>query len=353
MEKVIVGEIKSYDKKHIKAFLEKGFTDLDLSFFQKQVLIKPNLLSAHPPEKAITTHPSVIDALGEILRDNSCEIYIGDSPGYESTEKVLKKARFYETIERLDMKILRFDRKIIKRRQGISPYREFVLGEDPFEFEIIFNVPKFKTHTMMGLTLGVKNTFGFIHAFDKAKWHLRAGRDRELFARVLIDIHNIIKPHITILDGITGMDGDGPSNGRIRDLGIMAMAKSAFILDHFIEKMINLPYLLPVTKIADEYSLIGDYEVISYGAPKIKDFIMPKTISADWNIPKGLKTILKNFFIKKPEVKKDKCRACGICIKVCPASAIMSFKDYIRFDYKKCIRCYCCQEMCPNNAIKI
>ena len=57
----------------------------------------------------------------------------------------------------------------------------------------VINVPKLKTHGMMGMTLGVKNTFGFIHAFEKAKWHFRAGQDRSLFASILVDIHHIVK----------------------------------------------------------------------------------------------------------------------------------------------------------------
>lgn len=353
LEKVVAGEIERYDKEKIKTFLIQGFNDLDFTFHKKKVLIKPNLLSAQPCEKAVTTHPLIVAALAELLKDNACDICIGDSPGYEPVEKVLKKAGFLETIEYLDIKISRFDKKIVKRWDGVSPYREFVLGEDPEMYELIFNVPKLKSHTMMGLTLGVKNTFGFIHAFDKAKWHLRAGKDRDIFARVLIDIHGIVAPHITILDGIEGMDGEGPSNGRVRVFGITVMSENAFILDHYIEKMINLPYLLPVTKEAKNISLIGDYKAIVYGNPRIEDFMMPKTMDTDWNLPGGIKTILRNFFIKKPKLKKDKCKGCGVCINVCPASAIELFKGYVKFNYKNCIRCYCCQEMCPNGAIKI
>ncbi|MCX7966697.1 MAG: DUF362 domain-containing protein [Syntrophorhabdaceae bacterium] len=353
MEKVIICEIDKYDKEKIKAFLAKGFNDLNFKFQRKKVLIKPNLLSAKPPEKAVTTHPLMVASLAEILMDNSCNVYIGDSPGYESTDKVLQKAGYMEIIRHLNIKISRFDEKIVKRNEGISPYKEFVLGEDPDRFELIFNVPKLKTHTMMGLTLGVKNTFGFIHAFHKAKWHLRAGKDRGLFARVLIDIHNIIKPHITILDGIIGMDGEGPSHGRIRNLGIICISKNTYALDYHIERMIKLPYLLPITKEAKKISFIGEYEVIEYGNPVIKDFVMPKTMNTDCNLPEGIKTVLKNLLIKKPKIKRGICKGCGVCIKVCPASAVEAFNGSVKFDYKKCIRCYCCQEMCPNDAIKI
>ena len=129
---------------------------------------------------------------------------------------------------------------------------------------------------MMGMTLGVKNTFGFIHAFEKAKWHFRAGQDRSLFASILIDIHRIVKPSVTILDGIIGMDGDGPSSGRPRNLGILGVSKNAFILDDCIEKLVHLPYPTPITHLAGKHGLLPDYEITGSNIPEIDDFLTAK-----------------------------------------------------------------------------
>ncbi len=353
MERIIIGKIEAYQVNRIREFLEKGLDDIGLEYSNKKVLLKPNLLSGNPPEKAITTHPAVVDAISGILKDHSCDVYIGDSPGYESTARVLKKAGYTGVISRHNLKVSLFDKKIEKRYDGISPYREFLLGDDPDGYDLIINIPKLKSHTMMSLTLGVKNTFGFIHRLEKAKWHLRAGKDREIFARVLIDIHRIVHPDVTILDGITGMDGDGPSNGRVRDFGIMGISKDAFILDHYIERMIGLSQWLPVTNEALRNSLVKEYDIVAHGNPEIDDFLMPQSMATDWNIPGRIKGFLRGFFIKKPRLKKDICEGCRICMKVCPANAI-NFTDNIPvFDYNKCIRCYCCQEMCPNGAIKV
>lgn len=354
MERVVIGRCDTYEVDKLKEFFHKGFKEIDFNGTRSKVLLKPNLLSGKPPEKAVNTHPEFIRALAEILLDYSCDVYIGDSPGYESAEKVFKNSGIMDIVESIGLKVSHFDRKIVKQWQGISPYREFIFGEDPDYYDIVINLPKLKTHEMMGLTLGVKNTFGFIRSFDKAKWHLKAGRDRMLFASILIDIHNIVKPELTILDGVVGMDGNGPSNGRARNIGVIALSRDAFVLDYCIEGLINVPSPLPLSLKAKSKGLIKEYEIVAYGMPiVISDFQMPKTIDVDWNLPAFAKNILRNMFLKKPKLDNGKCKDCGVCIDVCPAEALSFFEEAPRFDYKKCIRCYCCQEMCPEGAIRI
>jgi len=257
-------------------------------------------------------------------------------------------------VEALGLKVASFNRPVTKRHtNGISPYQFFNLGEDPAHYDIIINLPKLKTHGMMGLTLGVKNTFGFIHSFEKARWHLRAGQDRMLFASILIDIHQLVAPTVTILDGIVGMDREGPSSGRARSAGVVALSDDAFVLDHYIEKLIEVVDPLPITQIAIKHNLIGEYDVQASGLIAIKDFEFPKTVAADWAVPSIVKNILKRVFVKKPRLKKEVCKSCAVCCKVCPAGALEFLEEHPIFDYKKCIKCYCCQEMCPEGAITV
>lgn len=354
LEKVLLQTCDRYEQNRLKDFFVKGLLILGLHIDKSKVLLKPNLLTGKPPEKAVTTHPEFIRALTEILLDYGCRITIGDSPGYESTRKVMINCGIMNIIRYYGLSISPFNRKIIKKYDGVSPYKRFTFGEDPEDYDLIINLPKLKTHAMMGMTLGVKNTFGFIHSLEKARWHLRAGQDRMLFASALIDIHTIVNPHLTILDGILGMDGNGPSNGRPRNLGVVAMSRNAFILDDAIEKLVRLNYPLPITALASEHDLIKNYETVAYGTPVIEDFRMPDTMATDWNLPQPFKILLKNTFVKKPKIRQAVCKLCGICVKVCPAGALSPRQhEPPVFDYKKCIRCYCCQEMCPEGAIKI
>jgi uncharacterized protein (DUF362 family) len=119
----------------------------DISFLPSRnarVLIKPNLLTGKSPEKAVTTNPGMIQAIAQLLQDYSCSIFIGDSPGYGSTVKVLKLSGIMDVVEELSLDISNFDNNIIKYYDGISPYKEFLFGDDPEKYDIVVNVPKLK-----------------------------------------------------------------------------------------------------------------------------------------------------------------------------------------------------------------
>lgn len=353
MEKVIAGQIEAYDTQKIKTFIEKGFRETGLAI-SGRILIKPNLLSGKLPDRAVTTHPVFLAGLIELLKDCSCTVYLGDSPGYESLERVLRTGQYTDMLDRLGVHITPFTGEFVKRIDGVSPYREFLFGEDPDRYDHILNVPKLKTHGMMGMTLAVKNTFGFIRGFTKGRWHLRAGTDKSLFASILVDIHRIVSPSISIIDGILGMSGDGPSNGTPVHLGLVALARNAISLDDFIEQRLCPELFHPVTECARANGLLKPYEVVDIGmAPVPPSFPMPKSCAADWNMPSLVKKLLRNIMVRKPKQNRKNCELCGICVKVCPAKAIHIEDDILQFDYAACIRCYCCQEMCPHDAIRV
>jgi uncharacterized protein (DUF362 family)/NAD-dependent dihydropyrimidine dehydrogenase PreA subunit len=353
VERVLIESQDSYEREALKGCLARIFAEIGIDLRQARVLLKPNLVIGRPPDKAVNTHPELIAALAELLKDYGCDISVGDSPGYESTAKALKNSGIGVIIKYFGLKVCRFDYNIVRRNYGISPYKEFVLGEDPSRYDLIANLPKLKTHAMMGLTLGVKNTFGFISGLEKARWHLRSGRDVRLFAAMLIDLHRIVSPHITILDGILAMEGDGPTHGRPRHLGIVAASRSAFALDQAIEELLGITVPLPLTSVAVENHLVDGYEIVTPGVPAVKDFRFSKTMATDWGLPVYVKGVLRRAFLRTPKLKPDQCKGCFVCLEVCPAGVITRGEEGPRFDYSKCIRCFCCQEMCPEGAIRI
>lgn len=353
MKRVVTAALSSYDPGALQQFFQEGFESIGLSLNHCKVLLKPNLVMGKPPRKAVNTHPEIVRAVAAVLLDRSCDVYIGDSPGYESTERALKGSGIMDVVKDMGLKVVPFNRLITKRQQsGVSPYRFFTFGEDPCAYDAVVNLPKLKTHGMMGLTLGVKNTFGFIHSLEKARWHLRAGQDRMLFASILIDIHRLVSPAVTILDGIIAMDREGPSSGRARDMGLIALSRDAFALDHYIEQIIGIASL-PITVKAMEHGLIGEYDVHGQKVPPVAGFEMPKSVDTDWALPRFVKKILRSVFVGKPRLNLEKCRGCGICLKVCPAGSLVFLDQRPVFDHKRCIRCYCCQEMCPEGAITV
>jgi uncharacterized protein (DUF362 family)/NAD-dependent dihydropyrimidine dehydrogenase PreA subunit len=354
MAKIVAGPCDTYDVPSLQEFFVRSLAELHFSFDGCKVLFKPNLLSGKAPGKAVNTHPLFVRALAEVFLDRKCTIFVGDSPGYESTEKALQKSGIMDVVRELKLGVAAFDKRLPKASAGISPYREFIFGEDPLDYDIVVNLPKLKSHILMGLTAGVKNTFGFIPYLDKAKWHLRCGADKRLFAALLIDIHSVVRPALTVLDGIVAMDGGGPSHGRVRDLGLVALSDDALTLDAFLEKFLSIPHSLPITSVALERGLLKEPTVIDAGAPVIRDFLMPKVVETDWNLPSLVRDTARRVFTKKPRCDARQCTTCRTCVTVCPAEALtISDDSKVVFDYGRCIRCYCCAEMCPSGAITV
>jgi uncharacterized protein (DUF362 family)/NAD-dependent dihydropyrimidine dehydrogenase PreA subunit len=350
---IVASHCDGYKNDDLKSFFTTAFAETGITCDKCKVLLKPNLLSGKPPTKAVNTHPDFVQALSEILLEKGCTVSIGDSPGYESTEKALRKSGIMDVVDKLHLQVVPFNKSVFKENVGISPYKEIILGEDPLDYDMVINLPKLKTHMMMGLTAGVKNTFGFIPSLSKARWHLRCGTDSRLFAALLIDICSIVRPTMTILDGIIAMDTDGPSHGRVRNLGLVALATDALSLDSYLETLLGVPYPLPVTSVAKDHGLISESSITEKNMPVIDDFVMPMTIRHDWGGHALVREATRSFFTKKPKCTSHLCNACKTCVNVCAAGAIQYKENKITYDYGKCIRCYCCAEMCPTGAIKV
>lgn len=354
MAKVVASSCASYDVDKLKILLARSFTEIGFACRGTKVLLKPNLLSGRAPGKAVNTDPRFVQALAEILKDDGCRIWVGDSPGFETTERALEKSGIASVMRKLGLHRATFDRRVTMAGKGLSPYTHFVFGEDPLDYDVVINIPKLKTHTMMGLTAGVKNTFGFVPRLEKAKWHLKCGTDTALFSSVLIDIHATTAPALTVLDGITGMEGDGPSSGRPREFGLVAVSVSGFALDLFLEEALHIPVPLPINMVIREKGLADGYELVDWGMPSILGIRMPKTtMSVQWNLEGRIGQAVRGLFLRKPKQGGNRCTGCTICVQVCPPQALKVINGKLQFDYEKCIRCYCCHEMCPTGSIKI
>ncbi len=316
-----------------------------------RVLIKPNLLLPAKPETAVITHPLVVKAAAEYVLEKGGTVTISDSPAIGLFGKILKDGGYRKAFEGLDVEFKEF-KTSVKIDIG-EPFGFIEIAKDALEADAVINIAKLKTHAQMFLTLGVKNIFGCIVGFKKPEWHLRSGIDREMFARLLVRIHRAVSPQVTIVDGILGMEGQGPGKGGTpRRLGVLAGGSSAFAVDVAICGMLGAdPDRLPTNKAAKELGLTnydvevtGDYEVINNFVFPIQD---PLTFG-----PKPVHRILRKHLVQRPAADKNLCKLCGECWKYCPAWAISHGKDKVSFDYDKCIRCYCCIEVCPEGALK-
>ncbi len=317
----------------------------------ERVLLKTNLLNATKPERCVVTNPSFISSVAESVLKVGGIPFIGDSPSGPFTKRrlrrVYKKSGLIKLSKQLDID-LNYDTgsKKINFSQGKKLKKisvcNFILDADK-----IISLPKIKTHSFMIMTIATKIMFGAIPGLTKAKYHSIFYKKNE-FADMLIDILLLTKPNLVIIDGVVGMQGEGPSGGDPVELGVILASENSVALDLAICKMLNIePIGIPTlkkAKIRNLWPLKIDYPLLSPIDVKYSGFKLPS--SAGYLLT-GKKT--PNRF-PKPNLN---CNGCNHCVEICPRKAIKLVEKRAKIDYSKCIRCYCCHEICTYNAIDL
>src|SRR4030043_435630 len=358
---VSIVKCQSYDENEV---LKTRRRSIDLigginSFVKRgdRVLLKPNLLYGKSPEKAVTTHPSIVKGIIQMVREEGGFPFLGDSPGLGSAIGVSEKCGIKRVADAMDCPIVEFNRPVLPTERKGRIFKNIEIDQAIFEADVIINLPKWKTHAQMLLTLGVKNLFGCVPGPRKALWHLKAGDDRKIFAQVLFDIYQVIQPSLTILDGIVGMEGNGPNSGRPIPIGLILASGDSLSLDQIVCDLVGISReSLLTNRVAFERGL-GKDEIGVFGERmedvKIPGFQFPTLFQIDWGLPNFLSKALKNALTSKPVILEKICKDCEQCAEIClPKALTRKGEDFI-FDYGKCIRCFCCLEVCPEGAISI
>jgi len=338
---------------------------------EQNVLLKPNLLSASSPEYAITTHPSVVESIAKLVKEAGGNPIIADSSGNTTpyNEKGLKK--IYESTGMTDVAentgaSLNFDTEVVQvsNPDGLIVKRLEVI-KPVVDADVIINIPKLKTHTFTTFTGAVKNLFGVIPGYTKAAYHAKF-QNLERFTKMLVDILGFVKPELTVMDGIVGIEGDGPGkHGSPRQIGVIITGKDSVLVDAVACRIvgIKLNNVSVITEAIERGWWSGEFEEIELIGNLIEDvsipdFQMPSTslepnfIKQKWLVP-IVSFILKSALTRRPVPRKSDCIACGACVKACPQNAISIVKKLAVVDDSKCIRCYCCHELCPEGAIDL
>lgn len=349
---VMILKCQRYNLSKIEQSINEILDQLHIKFSSGQkILLKPNLFGNFSPARAVTTHPLFIEAICKILKKQHCEIFLGESPG-QNEENIFLPLLYLK--KKYGVKFIEFNKtKLTKYKNPNNHFlKEINLPSYINEVDIIINLPKLKTHSLTIMTGAVKNLFGFIPGRKKLLIHKIAPKEKD-FCEALLENLNFIKPHITIMDAIVGMEGNGPTNGEPKNTGLILASKDPVALDLVASRIMGF----------NEMSILTNKLAIEKGIFNAKlNIIGNKSIRIPYKKPTSRFLKFLPFFFtswinhKKIIIDKKKCKKCLKCFSACPTKAII--KENILNDrtndivnYNKCIQCFCCQEHCPYKAI--
>lgn len=362
MVKVAIEKVDSYDPLLVKNGVEALLAHFGgIGAFVnpgEKVLIKPNMLSAKPPNAAVTTHPELLRAVINLVKSAGAVPLVGDSPGIGSLRSVARKSGMLAVIEECGAELVEFSKTSEVTTDGV--FKRFEVASEYLDADKVINLPKLKTHEMMTMTCSVKNIFGILVGAAKPARHLQAGFDRDLFARSLLDLYLVRPPDLTIVDAVVAMEGDGPGSGDPCQVGLLLAGVNGIALDVVAAEVAGIPKkLLFVERQAEKCALDGwDRENIeTVGSDlqslQIRPFRLPPLSDVEFGLPGFLKKILRNHLTTRPVQIKERCTLCGACVRACPPEVISTCGRSLIFDYDRCIRCYCCRELCPEGALDV
>ncbi len=332
------------------------------------IAIKANLVTFLHPDKAATTHPSLLCALVRMLKERGARVIVGDSPGglynsvyvgriYAATGMKQVEAVGAELNQDFSQKETHFADAVIAKDFTYTAWLD--------KADAIINFCKLKTHGMMGMSAATKNLFGTIPGTMKPEYHYRFPKITN-FSDMIVDLNEYFKPKISIVDAVVGMEGNGPTAGTPRRIGALAASESPYALDLLCAKLIGIePAQVPtlqaamdrglVVKDLSKLEIIGNWEDVC-----ISDYHLV-TGSKSLQFKKESKSLvgkltagfIQGALASKPRVAKKECVGCRECERICPAKAITMVDKKPKIDRNKCIRCFCCQEFCPKGAMKV
>lgn len=375
MTKVYLSPCRDYDAAEIQDIMMSGLPTLGIEpavLQGKRVLIKPNLLNASVPEKAVVTHPEFYRAAVRLVKAWGGLPVMAESPAFQPLNKVMKKTGYDRVVNEEGCEMADPKETAVLFWEGAETFKRFEISRAFFDADVVINLPKLKTHGLTYLTGAVKNFFGLVYGLNKSQWHLRA-RSGEEFSGLLLDLYGALlqgldrpKTFIHMMDAITGLEGEGPgSSGVPKKIGAMLLGLDALAVDAVAVRLVNLDRTRVHTLTLGQKRDLGtaslqDIQILGgrLDALEIHDFLPSKAAGDPSPVSRWpLNTeFFKNLLVERPVPSKDRCTLCYQCMAICPGGAITKSngrEPVPLYNYDKCIRCYCCMEICPEAAIRL
>lgn len=269
-----------------------------------RVLIKPNCIAAAPPEHPAQTHPAVILEVCRQILDFGGRPFVGDSPAWGSLAGNLHRLGITDELKRLGVPIVEFRRPMRAENPHGKVFHRLTVDAAALEADAIVNLPKFKAHRQLLLTVAIKNMFGCVSGRRKAWWHVKAGSYDNYFGRMLVETFEMLRPAITIIDAITVMEGNGPMRGTPRPMNLIMASTDGPALERIAAELVGIkPAALRTLQAAREldagtpYLDRIDVAGVPLEAARVEGFVLPKLLPIGFSLPRLVKGACKNAWI--------------------------------------------------------
>jgi uncharacterized protein (DUF362 family) len=264
------------------------------------VLLKPNFIAPRPRHCATQTDPAILIETAKLLKDFGAKPFVGDSPAWADIFACVDALELAGPLKKLGIPVRQLDKPVKCEIAGAS----VGISSVALEADVIINLPKFKSHQQLVATFAVKNMFGCVSGKWKAYWHFAKGSSEKKFCKLLIEIYKFMAPAVTIIDGVTVMDGPGPINGRPRPLGWLIGGIDPIALEIVCSRLINLePEQLPIVRTArqigfgcenpDNFEIIGD----KFPETICTDFMLADPIPIRFSLLHVCKSVCKQLLL--------------------------------------------------------
>ncbi|NJN31418.1 MAG: DUF362 domain-containing protein [Synechococcales cyanobacterium RM1_1_8] len=269
----------------------------------QRVLLKPNLLTGARPTKECVTRIELVAAIARQVIAAGGQPFLGDSPAFGSARGVAEANGYGPMLAELKIPVVEFRGK--RYDTASENFSHLRLCKEAMEADVVINIPKVKSHMQLTLTLGAKNLFGCVPGKMKAWWHMEAGKDRDRFGEMLVETARAIDPDLTIIDGILGHEGNGPSGGEPRELGLLGASADVFALDRAMVDILQVePSAVPTVVMSQRLGLCSDLAAIEFVAQhpealRIENWQLPSNLMPiDFGAPRVLKSTFKHLYIR-------------------------------------------------------
>ena len=227
----------------LKDTIVRGIKLCGLDVKGKRILLKPNLVE-FDPKGVINTHPAVIEAAVDSFRGlGAAQVIVAEGPGHRrDNEYLLSASGLYDVIKEHRVRYVDLNTDDVRAtplRSRFTDLKQLYLPESLYNADLLVSMPKLKTHHWVGVTLSLKNMFGVVpgvvYGWPKNILHWQGIDNR------ILDINSSLPlPQFAIVDGIIGMEGNGPLQGQAKSSGVLIFGDDFVAVDATAARLMTL-----------------------------------------------------------------------------------------------------------------